>query len=248
MAATLSLITNEIQTVTQRMSSNPSDYQLKYTCDLCSDTGMEYIATKGVRVCGCRLTRIRESKLAAIPPKFAGVTLDNIQPRTDLHSKQAEIVEQIKADPNKSYFFGGKFGTGKSVFMWTLYRHAVDTNRPKIVCCTLAELLNEFRAFIQASVNRETPVIPRLNAADLRQNHTRYAIFLDDIDKAKPTEYAAEQLFEIVNVIYEYQHQLVVTTNLSVGGLLDHFDRADDRFGGAIVRRILDNASIHELF
>ena len=74
------------------------------------------------------------------------------------------------------------------------------------------------------------------------------ADIIDDIDKARPTEYAAEQFFEILNAIYEYQHQLVVTTNLRVKELADHFDRADERFGGAIVRRLTENAKIYEMF
>lgn len=209
---------------------------------------MEYIEGRGVRRCECRLRKIRELKLNAIPPKFAGLTLDTLTPRTDLHIKQAEIVKAIQANPFQSYFFGGRFGTGKSVFMWTLYRHAIEQNAPKVVVCTLAELLAEFRASIQASINHEMPIIPRLNAEELRQNHIRYSIFLDDIDKARPTEYAAEQLFEIVNAIYEYQHQVVVTTNLTLGECVNHFDRADERFGGAIVRRLIENAQVFELF
>jgi DNA replication protein DnaC len=158
-------------------------------------------------------------------------------------------VPFIRANPHRSYFLGGTFGTGKSLIMWALYRHAVSTDMPGIVVCTLTELLNEFKAFIQASIERrDDKKYPRIAAETLRQNHTRYAIFLDDIDKAKPTEYAAEQLFELVDAVYAFQHQLVVTTNLSVNRLVKHFERADDRYGGAIVRRITDGAKICEMF
>lgn len=161
---------------------------------------------------------------------------------------QAEVIPFVKANPEHSYLLAGKFGCGKSMMMWLLYRHAIKQTSRKVVICTLAELLQEFRAFIQSSVNHETPKMPRLCAAELRQNETPYSIFIDDIDKARPTEYAAEQFFEIVNAIYEFKHQLVVTTNLRVRELSDHFDRADERFGGAIVRRLVDNAKVYEMF
>lgn len=181
---------------------------------------------------------MKSSRLSKIPPKFADVRLADIRPR----SGQGEIVALAKADPLQSFVLAGKFGTGKSMLMWALYREAVEREVPRLVTCTLAELLNEYRQFI----NGAHP--PRLNAEELRQTHTRYSIFLDDIDKARPTEYAAEQFFEIVNAIYEYGHQVVTTTNLRIGELVDHFDRADARFGGAIVRRLVDDAKVVEMF
>lgn len=227
-----------------RISSTASEQNL---CEICGGTGME-IVERGARFCKCRVAKIRANRLAKIPPKFAGFHLSTLEPDVRCHPKQAEIVPFIKQNPESSYVLAGRFGSGKSLMMWMLYRHAIKQTPRKVVACTLSELLDEFRAFIQSSVNRETPKIPRLNAAELRQTETPYSIFLDDIDKARPSEYAAEQFFEIVNAIYEFQHQLVVTTNLTVRGLADHFDRADDRFGGAIVRRLVDNAKVVEMF
>lgn len=156
----------------------------------------------------------------------------------------------IQANPEGSYVLAGKPGSGKSLLMWLLYRHAIKQTDRKVVVCTLAELLEEYRAFIQSSMNRETPKLPSLNAAELRQTERPYSIFIDDLDKARPTEYAAEQLFEILNAIYEFQHQLVVTTNLGIGNraLQYHFERADERFGAALVRRLTDGRKVIEMF
>ncbi len=206
-------------------------------CGICEDTGFELTAN-GAKPCECRLSKIRASRYDKIPPKFADVRLSTIVPT----EKQKAIVTEMIANPQGSYFLAGKFGTGKAMLMWALYREAVEREQPRLVTCTLAELLNEYRAFINGSHP------PRLNGEELKQNHTRYAIFFDDIDKARPTEYAAEQFFEIVNAIYEYGHQVVTTTNLRIADLVEHFDRADERFGGAIVRRLVDNAKIVEMF
>lgn len=194
------------------------------------------------------MQKVRNQRLSKIPTKFQGVSLADLEPDVNVHPRQLEFVPMLKANPRGSYFLGGRFGTGKSLMMWALYKQAVEDNVQRIVVCTLAELLHEYRAFIQASMDRTEPKYPRLNAEELRQSHTRYSIFLDDVDKAKPSEYAAEQFFELANAIYDYQHQIVLTTNLSVLKLKDHFDRADERYGGAIVRRLVDNAKIVEMF
>lgn len=216
-------------------------------CERCGDTGFER-GPSGYQLCQCRKDRIMQAKLARVPPEFRWATLENIRADVTRHPMQAEAIEAMRADPFGGYFFGGRFGCGKSLLMWTLYREAVVSGVAKVVCCTLAELLSEYTAFIGASRNGGGGTLPRLNAAELRQEDVRYSIFLDDIDKARPSEYAAEQLFEIINAAYEFKHQIVVTTNLGIAALVDHFDRADERFGGAIVRRLIDGARRFEMF
>jgi DNA replication protein DnaC len=209
---------------------------------------MEIVPGKGARMCVCREAQIRSRRLAAIPPKFARLKLSTLEPDLNAHPMQAEIVPYVREHPEESYLLAGRFGCGKTTLMWLMYRNAIKQTARRVVACTLTELLDEYKAFIQASQSGVQGVMPRLNAAELKQSHTKYSIFLDDLDKARPTEYAAEQIFEILNAIYEFQHQLVVTTNLTVKQLADHFDRADFRFGGAIVRRLVDGANVWEMF
>lgn len=228
-------------------------------CDKCQDTGRIYskqVATEGkfigriytvMRDCLCKLERLRQKRLSVIPRFFQNVNLADLQPHPQIHALQKTIIPVMKANPFESYFIAGKTGKGKTLMMWSLYREAV-MNDKKVIACTLTELLNEYKAFIQASINNQELIYPRISAGDLRQNHTRFSIFLDDIDKAKPTEYAMEQLFELANAIYEFGHQVVVTTNLRLEDLQKHFERADERFGGAIVRRLTSNAHICEMF
>lgn len=225
-----------------------------YNCELCKDMGRIYFIEEHFgkkyeshKKCGCVLENIRRKKLSVIPPKFEGVSLSSIKPDTGKHIKQAQYVPMIQNNPHGSYFLGGKFGTGKTMLMWALYREAVMRDRRTVVC-TLSELLNEYKKAINASKNNLEPFYPRLVAEDLRQSHTKFSIFLDDVDKAMPTEYVAEQVFELANAIYDFRHQIVLTTNLSVPGLAAHFERADQRYGGAIVRRFVDNSEICEMF
>lgn len=131
--------------------------------------------------------------------------------------------------------------------MWALYRHAAATNR-RVVAFTLAELLKNYRAIIKASSENQARVDPILTAEELCQTHTKYSIFIDDIDKANPTDYALEQLFEIANAIDNYCHQVVITTNLRLPQLCAHFDKGDRHMGEAIVRRLIGQAHAIEMF
>ncbi len=229
-----------------------------YQCAECQDAGRVYVQQLGtekfanklytvMKDCTCKLENVRQKRLSAIPPTFRGAILSKIQPNGNIHPEQMRVIPIMKANPFGSYFLAGKTGKGKSMLMWALYREAVLSDK-KVVACTLTELLDEYKRFIQLSMSKQELVYPRLSAEHLRQSHTKYSIFLDDLDKAKPTEYAMEQLFELANAIYDFQHQIVVTTNLSVTKLIAHFERAEERFGGAICRRLVNNGEVCEMF
>ena len=191
---------------------------------------------------------LREKRLSILPPNFRNCRLETLEAMPALHSEQSNVVAEIKKNPGGNFFLAGDFGTGKTYLLWTLYRYAVEQDTRRVIACTLSELLTEYKNFIQASIKGDPLIYPRISAEDLRQTHTKYSIFIDDIDKARPTEYTAEQLFELADAIYSYQHQVVVTTNLTLEKLVAHFKRADERFGGAIVRRLVDKAYICEMF
>lgn len=199
------------------------------------------------RKCVCVVRRIQAQKLSVIPPAFKLANLDNLEPDAARHPKQPAVIDAMRRSPEASYFLAGRFGTGKTYLMWALYRHAVMAGKRTVVC-TLSELIGEYHRFIQLSKAGQMLQYPRVGAEDLRQQHTRFSIFLDDVDKARPTEYVAEQLFELVDAIYAFGHQIVVTTNLTAAALAQHFERADERYGGAIVRRITEGATSAEMF
>ncbi len=210
-------------------------------CPDCFDSGFYIVEGKGAKPCACRLAMAEERQLAKIPERFRSLRLETMKPDPSLHLKQQVALEALRGDPESSWILAGDFRTGKSAFMWALYAAAVE-RRTHTVACTLTELLDEYKVTFTDPEKK-----PRLTSVELRQG-TRYSIFLDDIDKARPTEYTAEQFFDLVNTVYEHKHQLVVTTNLSTDELQKHFDRADLRFGGAIVRRLVDSSKMITLF
>jgi DNA replication protein DnaC len=190
----------------------------------------------------------RKRLLANIPSKFASAQLEMIQPDPLIHPKQASILSTLRANPEGSYFFAGRPGKGKSLFMWALYRYAVEKGVRRVVVCTLSDLLEEYRSVFRSIDIGEMPRTPRLLPEHLQQNEAKYAIFLDDIDKANATDYAAEQVYRLVNAIYEYGHQLVVTTNKSERELIDQYNKRDSLRGEPIVRRMIDGGAVIQMF
>jgi DNA replication protein len=182
-----------------------------------------------------------------VPVEYHSVALELLRPRTDRHWRQADLVAQIQKAPNESYVFSGDFGTGKSHFFWALCVEAVRA-RKKLFAGTLKALVNHYHESIEASRRGEIYLLP-IYPDDFR-GKDQCALFLDDLDKARPTEFVVEQLFELLDAAVSNKHQIVVTTNLSPDALITHFERADTtgRFGGSIVRRLLHNSTLIDMF
>lgn len=193
-----------------------------------------------------------EDLIARIDARYREIDLKTIEPRNDLHAKQEEIIAQMKKRPFDSYYFCGTNDTGKTAFLWALYRHSVRAGRFPFVT-TLADWVKTCQEAIKTGAI--------MSIAEFQQSERPYSIFIDDLDKARPTEYVAELLYHLIDAVYRHKHQLVVTTQLdpeertvtSTGAerlsLLEHFERADPRYGEAIVRRMVhDETSVWRLY
>jgi DNA replication protein DnaC len=143
----------------------------------------------------------------------------------------------VRASPNDSYLFLGKNGTGKSHFAWALFRHAVASRRPAIAC-TVRDLLTEFRRLEVGVSDGEILRRPRVTAEILRKGGRPWFLFLDEFEKARPSEFASEQLFNLLDAAKSFNHQIVVTSNLTVDGLKHHWSRIDPIWGNSILSRL----------
>jgi DNA replication protein DnaC len=217
-------------------------------CETCNGSGYEIVPGRGARLCLCRVEAQRKRLIAAIPEKFAGFTLGNIVPDPSVHPKQTAAIGVMRENPHGSYYLAGSPGRGKTMLMWALYREAVEDGTRRVVCCTLSDLLEEYRAVFRAIEMEEMPKLPRLTPEMLSQSEAKYAVFLDDIDKANVTDYVGEQVYRLVNAVYENGHQLVVTTNKNERDLIRQFSKRDESLGEPIVRRMIDGATVVNFF
>lgn len=179
------------------------------------------------------------AQLSIVPPIFDNPRLSRIKPRSDLHSAQATAITFVRANPDDSYLFVGKNGTGKSHIAWAVYRHAVSQRR-SVVACTVRDLLADFRRVEMGVPDGETLKSPRVTADDLRRAGKPWLLFLDEFEKARPSEFASEQLFNVLDAARSFKHQIVVTSNLSVEALRGHWGRIDEIWGNSIMTRLQD--------
>ena len=62
-----------------------------------------------------------------------------------------------------------------------------------------------------------------------------YHLFIDDIDKFKPTEFKSEVLFGLIDTMYRRSMTLTVTSNMDIRTLVDQ-----EKLNPGIIRRIDD--------
>lgn len=70
------------------------------------------------------------------------------------------------------------------------------------------------------------------------------ALVLDDLDKVRSSEYAAEQVFTAIDQRVTTNGQLIVTSNLSLSELANYFP---DPFGQAVSSRLAGYCECHEI-
>lgn len=207
---------------------------------------MEIIGEPGqrsARRCRCRVPQIIAARLAKIPPRYEGASLAALEAK-DNHPKQAHVIRLMQINPTASFVFCGDFNSGKTHFMWALYSEVAKNLDRRVVACSMLQLINEYRdAFRPRSDDEGYPQVS-VRPNDLMQSAQPYSLFFDDIDKPKMSDYVAEQIHALFDAAYIYGHQIVVTTNLMPDALVSYFERADERYGGAIVRRIIHDDNI----
>lgn len=232
--------------VEEKLGKNPEDL---YTCVKCTDTGWRF-SSAGVSECKCLLRKQRARKLTIIPPRYADAKLYRLRPDAKRHQKQALMIQYLQAHPAESYLIYGRNGSGKTHLAWALYRHAVYTRRP---CAALkvSQLLEDYRRLEFPEKGEDGGVKfykPRLDVEDLNRKGKRWLIYLEEMDKARPTEYACEKLFNLLDIISSYAHQLVIVTNLNPRDLQQHWSRVSMAYGGAIARRISEDMKEIDFF
>lgn len=207
-------------------------------CPHCTD-GWLLIVGQGVKPCACRKRRQRERALSVIPTIYRSFSLDTITPDEARHPKQAALIAAMRATPQATFAFLGNPGSGKTLLAWLLYRRAVEDGR-RAVGLTVADLLSQFRSW---ELNPDQ--LPAIKPEDLRgrkDGDLPTCLMLDDADKPRPTEFAGEMMFELLNAAYSFGHQIVITSNLDSKGLSAHWERSGHSRGAVILRRVIESS------
>ncbi len=171
--------------------------------------------------------------LVIIPRKFQGMTFEHYKTENDSQKKALNGVIDYYKQAVKNYLTGmnlilfGNYGTGKTMLMSILCYSLAKDYLFKPHFANLVDLMNDIKDTFNTSNNKTT-----------KQTLEKYSkcefLFLDDIDKIKPTDYAKEIIYSLVNYRTEQELPTIVSANHTPEELdLNYFDEA-------IVSRLAD--------
>ena len=210
------------------------------------------IVTKRSLWCDCRPLRMFWKYWSKVPLRYRDVRLHTTQPSTLVNmplDRQAAILKIICKNADNSMLLAGDAKTGKTHLMLGLYRRALESRARQWVTKPGTEWglwrvntsvwLEEQVRDSMAGRDEDVP-IPDLTVRKITQaalKGVKPRLFLEEIDKFKPSEFKMNRLFEIVNAVYEADGQIVATSNTSPEQLANEWG---NRYGSTILRRIGD--------
>jgi DNA replication protein DnaC len=163
-------------------------------------------------------------RLAEISERFRESSFANYVP---IDHQQELALNVVAGEFAKSFFLHGDYARGKTHLATAQYRQLVHIERPCLMF-TMAELIAELR---KAEMDFNYYSIVRHRVRYEEQFH----LFIDDIDKFKPTDFKSEVLFDLIDTIYKRKLGLTITSNCSLKDLA-----YDGIVHPSIVRRIDD--------
>jgi hypothetical protein len=187
--------------------------------------------------------------------------------------KQTAVLAELRTNPDGSYAFFGPAGCSKTTFCVALYRRRLvnwASNHPvrrfesdkwggdtlvaaKRACpiwrVSAKALLEDFVKESMHETHDGTATGGRIRPAVNRKDIARYgkegALFIEEIDKVKYTEYKVNALFEVIDACYENGTQLVFNTNLTPEKFAALFG---PEVGPAIARRVVEHCEVYNFF
>jgi hypothetical protein len=226
----------------QLLTENPSllaEFEKPPKCPKCRDTHWVFKVKDNrrfARPCQCALDEMSEEIFRNVIPEIYQCVprIKDLKPHEMLPCPvgvQQTMIDAIKDDPFEGFFMVGPTGTGKTYLMWSLFKEATYRGRDTYYT-TCRNLVSRLR---QAEFNRNETYDPDLITKD-KLKATLYGpahIFIDEWGKMSMTDYAYDQLFELVD--YCSCNPSQVKMSIATNYTLEEFKNL---YGDAMLRRI----------
>jgi DNA replication protein DnaC len=201
---------------------------------------------------GLKLRQERAERLRAIsdiPPRLAHLSFQTYLdlPLSDDQQAAARIcmaytrggeLRTKEGKPKRGIYLFGPIGTGKSGLAAAIANAAMEQANQGVLYRTAPDLLDYIRStFKENSTVSYDQVIEQIKRVDL--------LVLDDFGTETMSPWVAEKLFQIIDFRYRYEMRLIVTSNLDLASLRDHFKA--DVVGERIVDRIREICAVVEV-
>lgn len=165
-----------------------------------------------------RKAQARRTIAQVIPPLFEDKTLGNFDtPPGDPAVLARVSAWRFQPRRGRSLYLWGTSGVGKSHLAYSLAIREIHEGR-RVVALEWSDFLGKLRATFGSKYQgrSEADIQTELDRADL--------VVIDDLGSSKPTEWAAERLWLIVNGRHIAERQVVITSNFPLddtGGKID---------------------------
>lgn len=153
----------------------------------------------------------------------------------DIDKCPKDIKKWIQGDRNKKgLYMWGPVGTGKTYSAYAMYK-MIRANRIPVKISNSTSLLNEIRDDFTYSSRDQF----YRRKFDAWMDHEGVMI-IDDIGSEKPTEWALQTFYSLINKRYEQNLPTIFTSNYSI-------EEIADRLGDRIASRIVEMCEIKKI-
>lgn len=174
--------------------------------------------------------------------KWARMTLDTWDPaRNAPHAERAlsavlAYVAEMELAGSNWLFLSGPYGVGKThLALGTLRRLAEE----RLVSVRVA-VWPEHCSAVKSTYNRHSVLSEEVLCGRLRKASV---LLIDDVDKQRPTEWARDKLYELVDCRYRLEKPTIFTANHSLGDLVKLWGEIDGGSGKPERDKIRDTAA-----
>jgi DNA replication protein DnaC len=203
---------------------------------LCDGSGFVFDEqTQVASDCHCRPARRREARMrrleSQIPKRYRAISFEHSEVM-DIERRNGIQVRELRAyvrnldanlDAGRGLWLCGGTGTGKTALAMIVSRTALDAGR-SVAIYSLPRLLSVIRESIDSDGGL-LGFLDLLATVDL--------LHLDDLGAEYRTDWTIEQLYSIINMRYQDQRAVIVTSNPDPSQLADQLgDRTVSRLEG----------------
>jgi DNA replication protein DnaC len=208
-------------------------------CPACFGTGLEVVAGKGARRCGCR-TQGRRAKLleaAHIPPRYGQCSLANYRPapgngtQLQAFNYAFKLVDEYPA-VERGLLLMGPVGTGKTHLSTAILRGLIEKGIP----C----LFYEFGALLKEIQNSYNPVSQTSELKVLAPVYETEVLVLDELGASKPTDWVRDTMMQIIGARYNSRRLTIFTTNYFDERRAPAEETLEDRIGVRLRSRLYE--------